>query len=191
MFDSWTSRTFQVTGGLLHGMGYDSEKKGDFPVHTFPSNLDDIVPNYSCSHANDLRNQINSLQNWTDHISSKKELFSSLNKVVNTSSLSAWNSWIDHHFDALASRQCHQHSLPKSSQGEMTQDLANQAYAEGDWEYDFIWNSAGPLADEYVKYSFGIFVNELSRNLKAVRDGKSTHKLKVSDLGSKKIGNLS
>jgi len=55
-------RTFQVTGGLLEGMGYDSEKNGDFPVHTFPSNLDDIVPNYSCSHANDLRNQINSLQ---------------------------------------------------------------------------------------------------------------------------------
>lgn len=46
----------------------------------------------------------------------------------------------------------------------ISQDLANQAYNEGYWEYDYIWNS-GASADDYVKYGSGVFVQELSRNL--------------------------
>lgn len=50
-------RTFQVASGLLHGMGVPDHEK--FKSSVLPSTLDNIVPSYSCSHANDLRNTIN------------------------------------------------------------------------------------------------------------------------------------
>lgn len=93
--------------------------------------------------------------------------------MVGTANQGAWNSWIDHHFDALASRQCHGHELPKG----ISQDLANQAYNEGHWEYDYIWNSGGG-ADGYVKYGFGVFMQELSRNLQRFKSGEDSYKLK-------------
>ncbi|SPO38695.1 related to acid phosphatase [Pseudozyma flocculosa] len=168
-------RTYQVSAGLLAGMGYRNE----FPVHTQPQSIDDIVPNYSCAHADDLRDSYQQLPAWTDHIKSKAGLFASLNAVVGTANQSSWNTWIDHHFDAMASRQCHGHSLPENPETKeaIGQDLANQAYAEGDWEYDYIWNTAEG-ADDYVRYGFGVFVQELAENLKAFRDGKERHKVK-------------
>ena len=42
----------------------------------------------------------------------------------------------------------------------------------------YIWN-ASPNADEYVRYSFGVFVQELARRLRAIKDGKDSHKLTV------------
>lgn len=42
----------------------------------------------------------------------------------------------------------------------------------------YIWN-ASPNADEYVRYSFGVFVQELARRLRAIKDGKDNHKLTV------------
>lgn len=173
-----SDRTYQVSGGLIQGMdGWTSP--GNFPVHTQPSNMDDIVPNYSCSYADGFRTAEQSLPAWTDHLNSKSQLFAALNSVVGTTEQSGWNSWIDHHFDALASRQCHAHPLPTnpSTNATISQELANQAYNEGHWEYDYIWNS-GSGADDYVKYGFGVFIHELSRNLKQVVNAQDTHKLK-------------
>ncbi|KAJ9480318.1 hypothetical protein PHBOTO_003569 [Pseudozyma hubeiensis] len=173
-----SDRTYQVSGGLIEGMdGWTSP--GNFPVHTQPSNMDDIVPNYSCNYANGFRNAEQSQAAWTDHLSSKSKLFDDLNSVVGTAGQSGWNSWIDHHFDAMASRQCHGHALPSNpiTGASISQDLANQAYNEGHWEYDYIWNS-GSGADDYVRYGFGIFMQELSRNLKQFASGEDKHKLK-------------
>ncbi|SNX85424.1 related to acid phosphatase [Melanopsichium pennsylvanicum] len=173
-----SDRTYQVSGGLIAGMDGHTVP-GEFPVHQQPSNMDDIVPSYSCSYADDFRNDEQNLAAWTDHLNSKASLFSALNNVVGTASQSAWNSWIDHHFDAMASRQCHGHELPKNpTTGQaITQDLANQAYNEGHWEYDYIWNS-GSGADNYVKYGFGVFIQELSRNLHRFVTGEDKYKLK-------------
>ena len=60
----------------------------------------------------------------------------------------------------------------------ISQDLANQAYAEGDWEYNHIWN-ASPNADAYVRYSFGVLALELMRDLKAVQEGSMQSKVKL------------
>lgn len=173
-----SDRTYQVSGGLIAGM--DGWKvKGNFPVHTMPSNMDDIVPNYSCNYANGFRDQEQSLPAWNDHLNSKAGLFKALNDVVGTADQSGWNSWIDHHFDAMASRQCHGHDLPKNpaTGASISQDLANQAYNEGHWEYDYIWNS-GSGADNYVKYGFGVFMQELSTNLQRFKSGEDKYKLK-------------
>ena len=173
-----SDRTYQVSGGLIAGMdGHTSP--GNFPVHTQPSNMDDTVPNYSCNYANGFRSYEQALPAWTDHLNSKSQLFASLNNVVGTAGQSGWNSWIDHHFDAMASRQCHGHALPTNpTTGQsISQDTANQAYNEGHWEYDYIWNS-GAGADDYVKYGFGVFMQELGRNLNRFVSGEDKYKLK-------------
>lgn len=80
-----SARTYQVSGGLLTGMdGWTSP--GNFPVHTQPSNMDDIVPNYSCGYANGFRSYEQSLPAWNDHLNSKLALFAALNNVVGTAS---------------------------------------------------------------------------------------------------------
>ncbi|SPO26984.1 related to acid phosphatase [Ustilago trichophora] len=173
-----SDRTYQVSGGLIAGMnGHNSP--GNFPVHQQPSNMDDIVPNYSCDYANSFRTAEQALPAWSDHLKSKANLFSALNEVVGTANSSGWNSWIDHHFDAMASRQCHGHDLPTNPKTgkAISQDLANQAYNEGHWEYDYIWNS-GSGADNYVKYGFGVFMQELSRNFHRFVSGEDRYKLK-------------
>ncbi|GAC72039.1 hypothetical protein PANT_6d00041 [Moesziomyces antarcticus T-34] len=171
-----SDRTYQVAGGLLAGMGVQGDK---FPVHTMPSNLDDIVPNYSCAYADTQRSAANSHPTWTSHLAGQADLFKQLNAVVGTANSSGWNSWIDHHFDAMASRQCHNHPLPTNTSTGVTisQDLANKAYAEGHWEYDWIWNSS-PSADQYVRYGFGVFTQELARNLHMLKNGQDHRKLK-------------
>lgn len=50
-------RTFQVAGGLLHGMGFPREEA--FESIAMPSTIDGIVPSYSCSYTDELRNKIN------------------------------------------------------------------------------------------------------------------------------------
>ncbi|PWN48681.1 phosphoglycerate mutase-like protein [Violaceomyces palustris] len=171
-----SDRTYSVAGGILKGMGHVG---GSFPVHTQPSSIDSLVPNYSCSYANRIREAFQDVAEWKDHLASKAQLFDSLNQVVGTGSRSDWNSWIDHHFDALASRQCSGHDLPTNPMtgSRVTQEMADQVYLEGDWEYDYIWNRAEG-ADEYVKYGFGVFLQELANNLKAFRDQVETFKLK-------------
>lgn len=94
---STEDRTFQVAGGLLAGMGY----YGDFATHAFPGAIDSIPPSYPCAYANSLRDTINGEQAYTDHLATKQDLFNQLNAVVGTAGISAWNSWIDHHFDAM------------------------------------------------------------------------------------------
>ncbi len=152
---------------------------GNFPVHTQPSNIDDIVPNYSCNFANILEtpNKAYPLGRITSTLN--RPSLQALTMWWVQLDQSGWNSWIDHHFDALASRQCHGHDLPSNptTGAKITQDIANQAYNEGHWEYDYIWNS-GTGADNYVKYGFGVFIQELSRNLQRFKSGEDSYKLK-------------
>lgn len=99
---------------------------------------------------------------------------------MGTGNLSSWNSWIDHAFDALSSRQCNGHPLPTNpTTGKaITQDIADQVYAEGNWEYNYIWN-ASPNADEYTKYSIALLVKELAVLMKGIQDGSNDKKLSL------------
>ena len=103
-----------------------------------------------------------------------------MNDVLGTTNNTGWNSWIDHAFDALSSRQCHGHPLPTNPQTgkSITQDVADQVYAEGNWEYNYIWN-ASPNADEYTKYSIGLLVKEFAILLQNIKDGKNAKKLSL------------
>lgn len=153
-----------------------------FKIHIEPSNIDSITPSYSCEYASTLRTAIEDSEGWKSHLASSavKDLFTTINDVLGTSYNSDWNSWIDHAFDMLASRQCHGHALPRNSTTgrSISEEVAHDIYAEGDWEYNFIWNQADE-ADDYVKYSIGALVMELTRTLKQVQSGRAAERAKL------------
>lgn len=172
-----SARTMKVAGGILRGMGYPDGRT--FPVTTTPSTIDGIVPSYSCAYTDQLRSSIEGEKTWTDHLASQSDLFRSLNEVLGTTAQDpAWNTWIDRAFDMLMSRQCHGHALPTNSitGSQISQETADAVYAEGNWEYNYIWNDS-PRADEYTRYSLAVLVNEFELLLKNIQRGSVNHKL--------------
>lgn len=182
-----SARTAQVASAFLAGMGVckkdldGSQRSKKLIVQ--PDTMDGIVPSYSCAHADSLRTAIEATPEWKRHLTDHAQVFAALHESLpTTKGVRAWNSWINHSFDLLTSRQCHGHSLPAGGPNApaVNQSLANQVYAAGDWEYDYIWNrassandsSSGALADEYVRYGTAVLVDELARDLKAVEEGR-------------------
>ncbi|CAO1620168.1 unnamed protein product [Parajaminaea phylloscopi] len=164
-------RTAQVAGAFLHGMGYPADEP--FPIIVEPEALDGIVPSYDCQYASELRSAIERSDEWKQHLSNKSHVFDAINKVlVTTAADKSWNSWIDHAFDMITSRTCHGHPLPQNAVTGRSIDweTAQEVFRMGDWEYDYIWNRA-EQSEEYVRYQTAVLLDELLRDLKAVKDG--------------------
>ncbi|KAF7979741.1 hypothetical protein HWV62_41116 [Athelia sp. TMB] len=141
--------------------------------------IDSLVPNYPCPAANTIRSNYQSIPAWTDHLTQNAELKDRLDSTLGTAGLPDWASWYDHYFDTFTSRTCNSHSLPCNASGAcVSEEDAEKVYALGDWEYNYIWNAAQNSTD-YVKLTFGILFYELAQNLKLVRDGDETHKLRL------------
>ncbi|KDQ07331.1 hypothetical protein BOTBODRAFT_167077 [Botryobasidium botryosum FD-172 SS1] len=174
-----SDRTYQVSGGMLYGMDPGSAQTS-FPVHTQPSNIDSLVPSYSCPAAEDIRSSYQSVSAWTDHLSQHTDLKARLDAILGTAGLNAWSSWYDHFFDIFTSRTCGGHSLPCNTiTGACVSEAdAAQVFAIGDFEYNYIWNAASG-ADDYVKLTFGVMFLELAQNLHALARGNEPYKLRL------------
>lgn len=112
---------------------------------------------------------------WTNHLKENAALQSRLDETLGTGGLDAWSSWCtytlttyylpteslaetfidDHFFDTFTSRTCHGHPLPCNSTGACVSDEdAANVYSIGDWEYNYIWNTA-ENATIYNQLTFG------------------------------------
>ncbi|KAF8552843.1 phosphoglycerate mutase-like protein [Imleria badia] len=170
-------RTQQVAGAILYGMDPSTIGRR-WPVYTQPQNIDSLVPNYHCPNADAIRAAYQSVPSWTDHLVQYQGLQQRLDTTLGTTGLSAWNSWYDHFFDTFSSRTCHGHPLPCNATGAcVSQEDANTVFSLGDWEYNYIWNSA-QNASTYTSLTFGVFFTELLHNFERFRAGEETHKLK-------------
>ncbi|KAN0078177.1 Histidine phosphatase superfamily [Tylopilus felleus] len=170
-------RTHQVAGAILYGMDPSTVGRR-WPIYTQPENIDSLVPNYNCPNANAIRAAYQSVPAWTDHLVQYQGLQQKLDATLGTTGLSAWNAWYDHFFDTFSSRTCHGHPLPCNATGAcVSQDDANMVFALGDWEYNYIWNSA-QNATTYTSLTFGVFFTELVHHFERVRSGDETHKLR-------------
>ncbi|TFY63637.1 hypothetical protein EVJ58_g3134 [Rhodofomes roseus] len=151
---SVADRTYQVAGGLLTGMDPTMATK-TFPVLTQPSVIDSIVPDYSCPNADNIRSAYQSVTAWTGHLEENADLQERLTTMLGVSGNTAWTSWYDHFFDTFSSRTCHGHPLPCNASGAcVTVEDAARVFAIGDWEYNYIWNTA-ENATTYSQLTFG------------------------------------
>ncbi|KZS89478.1 phosphoglycerate mutase-like protein [Sistotremastrum niveocremeum HHB9708] len=161
-------RTYQVAGALLYGMD-TSTKDVLWPVYVQPSNIDSLVPSYSCPAASALRAASQSTPEWKTHLAENQDLMDRLGGMLGTKGLSAWEEWYDHFFDTFASRMCHSRPLPCNLDTKqcVSEEDARRVFALGDWEYNWIWNEA-PNAKMYTQLTFGVMFLELATNLRAL-----------------------
>ncbi|KAH0835629.1 phosphoglycerate mutase-like protein [Lanmaoa asiatica] len=170
-------RTHQVAGAILYGMDPSTIGRR-WPIYTQPQNIDSLVPNYGCPNADAIRAAYQSVPAWTDHLVQYQGLQQRLDMTLGTTGLGAWHSWYDHFFDTFSSRTCHGHPLPCNVSGTcVSQEDADTVFALGDWEYNYIWNSA-QNASTYLSLTFGVFFAELLHNFERFRLGEETHKLR-------------
>ncbi|KAI0054788.1 phosphoglycerate mutase-like protein, partial [Artomyces pyxidatus] len=175
---STEDRTMQVASGMLFGMDPASAQRS-WPVYTQPSTIDSLVPSYSCPQADAVRAAYQSVPAWTDHLSQNAGLKARLDATLGTAGLADWASWYDHFFDTFSSRTCNGHTLPCNSTGACVSEAdAAQVFAIGDFEYNYIWNTA-ENATEYNQLTFGVMFSELAQNFISFSAGHETHRLRL------------
>ncbi|KIM51609.1 hypothetical protein SCLCIDRAFT_142949 [Scleroderma citrinum Foug A] len=173
-------RTQVVAGAMLYGM--DPKTAGmNWGVHTQPANIDSLVPAYACPAAGELRSAAESTSAWKEHLAQYKPLQRRLDDTLGTGGREDWHSWYDHFFDSFTSRTCHSHPLPCNvSGGCISEEDAANVFAIGDWEYNYLFNTA-PQAREYIRLTFGVFFAELAHTFQRVgaqvRTAHTRHKM--------------
>ncbi|KAI0032631.1 phosphoglycerate mutase-like protein [Vararia minispora EC-137] len=162
-------RTMWVARAMLEGMGV---RDGVFDVHAQPATIDSLVPDYPCPAADAVRAAFQSVPAWTDHLAQFANLAARLGDILGTRGMNAWESWYDHYFDVFTSRTCGGHQLPCNATTGACVSAADAAtvYALGDFEYNYIWNSA-QNASTYTSLSYGVLLAELAQNLADVAAG--------------------
>ncbi|KAK7207489.1 histidine phosphatase superfamily [Myxozyma melibiosi] len=163
--------TSQVAAALIKGLYPDSS---DFAVYQQVASQDSLEPGYSCSWADDVRSAYQDTDAWYKHINMSQDLFDELDAISGVDSTDDdWHSWFDHYFDNLSSRTCHQLPLPcnvtNSSQC-VTQEMAEQVFRLGDYEYNYIFRQAAN-STVYGATHYGAFIAELVAHLKGKLDG--------------------
>jgi hypothetical protein len=168
--------TSQVAGMLLNGMLGTNE---DFPLAIQPSGIDSLEPQYSCPTGSGLFNSIRSGAGWNEHLTAAAPLFSTLDNISGVPpSDSGWHVSFDHYYDNLSARQCHAKPLPckvvngASSATCITQDLADDVYRLGHYEYSYIYRDDSRSLQASAA-TFGVWIAELSNNIRSYIAGKS------------------
>jgi hypothetical protein len=170
--------TSQVAGMLIDGMFAPSSS---VPLLVQNSNVDSLEPTYSCPSSSNLFNSIKSHSNptWQAHLTAIAPLYQALDDISGVSPTDdGWHIWLDHYYDNLSARQCHSKPLPcklvngKNSTTCVTQDLANEVYRLGQWEYSRLYRDEAASLPASAA-SMGVWFAELASNLRAVKDGKA------------------
>ncbi|CAD0106057.1 unnamed protein product [Aureobasidium uvarum] len=171
--------TSQVASNLIPGM-YPSLSDKSVPLMIQPASIDSLEPAYTCSSASSLYSSYgvgSTNANWTAHLAASSGLASALDAISGiSSSATAWHQSWDHYFDNLSARLCHSKPLPcNSTTGTcVTQTQANEVFRLGEYEYNFLYRSAGPQTLEYARRSYGIWVAELANHFRAAQTGNDS-----------------
>ncbi|KAI5199327.1 hypothetical protein AUEXF2481DRAFT_65049 [Aureobasidium subglaciale EXF-2481] len=171
--------TSQVASNLIPGM-FPSLDGKSVPLLIQPSSVDSLEPGYTCSSASSLFSSYgagSTNANWTAHLTASSGLVRTLDAISGiSSSATDWHKSWDHYFDNLSARLCHAKSLPcNSTTGTcVTQTQANEVFRLGEYEYNYLYRSAGPQTLEYARRSYGIWVAELADHLRAAQNCSSS-----------------
>lgn len=169
---STNSITSQVAGALIKGTYPDAQHVS---VEVQPDVVDTLNANYPCSGADSLRSKIESDDSWKKRHSDMSALFQLLDEVSGVSSSDiGWHQTIDHYFDNLSFRTCHQLPYPCSdldngSNKCITEADALKVFELGDWEYNYLYREA-EKATEYSAAK-ALYLYELLKNIEDKESG--------------------
>lgn len=161
---------------VINGMFRTQE---DYPLLVEASGVDSLEPTYSCSVSSNLFNAIKSGGNWTNHLTAASSLYATLDDISGVSPTdSGFHTSFDHYYDNLSARQCHDKPLPcKLVNGVnsticVTQDIANEVYRLGNYEYSYIYRD-DPRSLAASATSYGVWIGELTTHIRDFIAGKS------------------
>ncbi|KAI7184956.1 phosphoglycerate mutase-like protein [Hortaea werneckii] len=171
--------TSQVASMLVAGM-YPSRADREVPLLIQPESIDSLKPTYTCDYASDLFSSYGSGSSnpaWREHLDAASSLYRHLDTLSGVSPASeAWHMSLDHYFDNLSARLCHDKPLPCSvndTTGCVTMAEADQVFRLGEYEYSFIYRDSSESFPASVS-SYGIWVAELAQNFRNAMDDASS-----------------
>ena len=157
-----------------------------YPLAIQPSTIDSLEPTYSCPTASNLYTTLgpgSTSPPWLSHLTAASPLFTTLDAIANISaSNAAFHMSLDHYFDNLSSRLCHSKPLPCELLGRqnttncVTSANADEVFRLGEYEYDFLYRSAGSWTLDAAVASYGVYIAELAANIRAAIAGTSAVK---------------
>ena len=143
------------------------------------SGYDSLEPTYTCAASSTTFNNIKSGTNWTAHLTAATSLYATLDNISGVSPTdSGFHQSFDHYYDNLSARQCHSKPLPcklvngVNSTTCVTQDLADEVYRFGNYEYSYIYRD-DPRSLAASASSFGVWIGELTTHLRKSINGTS------------------
>lgn len=182
--------TSEVAGLVVNGMWGTT---APVPLLIQPVGVDGLEPQYTCASAASgfaaIKNSSNAA--WAAHLEAAAGLYAELDGISGVPPDDAgFHASLDHYYDNLSARQCHGKPLPcklvnvtnpdgsvglaNDTSSCVSQDLADEVYRFGNWEYSQIYRDAGAATLAASVGSFGVWIAELSSHLKAVLDGTSS-----------------
>ncbi|KAK3343696.1 histidine acid phosphatase [Lasiosphaeria hispida] len=167
--------TSQVVGMVIHGLWRTAE-----PVALVvqPGAVDSLEPRYPCPVAAELFRGLQAKGNklWREHLEAARGLFTELDAISGVPpDDEGFHVSLDHYYDNMSARQCHQMPLPCKVGEErkcVTQEMADAVYRLGHWEYSHVYRGAGKDALAAAVASYGVWVAELGEHLRAVVKGE-------------------
>lgn len=168
--------TSEVAGMVINGMWGTT---ASVPLLIQPSGVDSLEPSYTCASSTTQFNEIESANNaaWQAHLDAAQGLYTTLDGISGVASDDAgFHASFDHYYDNLSARQCHGKPLPcNATTGDcVTQDLADEVYRLGNWEYSQIYRDAGAESLAASVGSLGVWIAELAAHLRGVVDDGGT-----------------
>ncbi|KAJ5085211.1 Histidine phosphatase superfamily clade-2 [Penicillium argentinense] len=165
--------TQDSAGAVLRGVW--PEFKGALPLHQMVTSVDTVNEGYSCDAVSATLSQLQSTDEWNEHITVTKELRKKLGSMFGATS-SSWQETFDHFSDNFQARLCNGYRLPCSVSNSSecaTHQMAEEVFRAGDWEWNYYWRT-NPYVAKYIQVVEGLFIGELIARLKAVQEGKSS-----------------
>ena len=183
--------TSQVASMVTSGM-FSGEAHQNLPLLVQPASIDSLEPAYTCLAAKNNFSAYGVGSNdssWTSHLKAAFNLYEHLDTISGVSPTdSGFHVSFDHYFDNLSARLCHAKPLPCNTSNPslcITQAMADEVFRLGQYEYSYLYRDAGAGTLEYSTGSYGIWVAELTQNLRDVM-----HKTDLVGTGNRTSGGI-
>lgn len=161
--------TQSSAGAVLRGIWPDHH--GPLPLHQQAVGVDTVNQGYPCPARSHLLSQIESTEEWKQHLAATKPLRDRLANLLGANKTD-WMSTFDHFADNFQARLCNGYRLPCSRARPsacVSESDAYEVFRAGDWEWNYWWRR-NQDAMKYIALTEGLFLGEVADRLDRVSE---------------------